>query len=110
MSENDVVNSCLQFLKLKGIFAWRNNTGAMKISRENGKQGFYRFGFKGSSDILGILPSGKFLAVECKFGKGKLTENQIRFLQEIGRNGGIAVCVWSVEDLEKYFLKNGLTR
>lgn len=60
-----------------------------------------RFGLKGSSDILGILPNGQFLAVECKREKGgRLSEEQIEFINKINENGGFAICVNSLYDLE----------
>lgn len=97
MSEADVLKQCLDYLKIKGIYAWRNNTGAYK------KGGFYiRYGKVGSSDILGIMNDGRFLAVECKREKGgKLSEEQIDFLNAIKSRGGVAVCVRSVEELKE---------
>ncbi len=51
--ESDVLTACLQYLAVKGIFAWRQNQGA--IPRKGG--GYRRFvGLRGVSDILGILP------------------------------------------------------
>ena len=94
--ESEVLKQCLEYLQLHGIFAFRNNTGALKSGRR-----FIHFGYPGSSDILGILPGGKFLAVECKREKGgKLSDLQIDFLNRIKENGGVAVCVHSVEDLK----------
>ena len=95
--ENVVLSQCLDYLQIRGIMAWRNNTGALKVGRR-----FVRFGFPGSSDILGILPNGQFLAVECKREKGgKLSDKQVEFLSRIKENGGVAVCVNSVNELEK---------
>lgn len=93
------MNQCLRFLQLHNIFCWRNNTGATKIGSR-----FIRFGYAGSSDILGILPNGKFLAVECKREKGgRLSEKQKIFLDTINKNGGFAICVNSLLELEKRF-------
>ena len=51
--ESDVLAACLQYLAVKGVFAWRHNQGA--IPRKGG--GYRRFvGLRGVSDILGILP------------------------------------------------------
>ena len=61
MAESDVLRGCLDYLKMKNIFCYRNNSGATKVGSR-----FIRFGYKGSSDIIGILPDGRFLAVECK--------------------------------------------
>lgn len=95
--ESDVLKGCLEFLKLHQIFCFRNNTGSYRKGNS-----YIRYGMVGSSDILGILPNGQFLAVECKRGKGgKLSEEQILFLDNINRNGGVGICVNSVEALEE---------
>ena len=95
--ENVVLSQCLQYLKLRGIYCWRNNIGAAKIGSR-----YMSFGLPGSSDILGILPNGQFLAVECKKENGgKLSDKQVEFLSRIKQNGGVAVCVHSVNELEK---------
>lgn len=102
--EDAVLSSCLQFLKLSGLYVWRNNTGAVK----NGSH-FIRFGFVGSADILGITKDGRFLAVECKREKGGvLSEAQEVFLHQIRHNGGVAVCVHSAEDLRRQLEENGV--
>lgn len=95
MPESDVVRSCLEYLKIRGIFAWRQNAGVIPLAN-----GGVRFsGLRGVSDILGILPDGRFLAVECKSAKGKTSEHQDAFLDQIAGNGGVACVVRSVEEL-----------
>lgn len=56
----------------------------------------------GMSDVVGILPSGKLLAIEVKAEnkKGNVTANQQKFLNTINDNNGIAVVVASQEDLD----------
>lgn len=95
--ENVVLRDCLAYLQLNGIYCWRNNTGATKT-----KTGFVRFGKVGSSDILGVLPDGRFLAVECKREKGGVvSEKQKEFLSMIEVNHGVALVVNSIEDLQE---------
>ena len=74
--ESDVLSACLQWLRWKGVFCWRQNQGAIPL----GDGGYRKFvGLKGVSDILGILPEtvrvvgverpvmfGNLLAVEVK--------------------------------------------
>jgi len=107
--ESDVVKSCLQFLQMHGIFAWRQNTTAIP----NGRGGFRRFaGMRGCSDILGcltqtvdeggvVMPMGLLLAVECKKVGGRLTEDQEHFLATVNRLGGIGICVRDTRELEE---------
>lgn len=97
VKEDVVLRSCLEWLRLNGIYSWRNNSGAVKVGRR-----FIRFGFPGSSDIIGILPGGRFLAVECKREKGGvLSDLQKDFLSNIEKNGGIAIVAHSVDELKE---------
>lgn len=93
--ETAIVGSCLCLLSMLGIYAWRNNTGALR----NKKDRLVRYGKPGSSDIIGILPDGRFLAVECKTNKGKLSPGQKLFLEEIRNNNGVAIIAHSSDEL-----------
>jgi hypothetical protein len=109
--ESDVLTACLQWLTLKGVWAWRQNQGAIPL-----KGGGYRrfVGLKGVADILGILPQrvqvvgqaasvtfGNLLAVETKKRTGKLRPEQVEFLKQVNDRGGIGLWVRSVDDLER---------
>ncbi|GHU72445.1 hypothetical protein FACS189450_10250 [Spirochaetia bacterium] len=94
--ESIVLAGCLRYLQLRGIYHWRNNTGAVRIRPGQ----FMSFGKKGSSDILGILPDGKFLAVEVKAPDGRLSPEQRQFIQALRDFGGLAVVVKSWQDLD----------
>jgi hypothetical protein len=99
--EGAVVKACLEYLALRGVYAYRQNTGAAEYEDKTGKKRFVRYGKLGASDIVGLLPGGRFIAVECKAPGGRLSEHQAEFLQDIERMGGLAVVARSVEDLEK---------
>tara|TARA_R110002051_G_scaffold178040_1_gene247849 strand:+ start:7308 stop:7646 length:339 start_codon:yes stop_codon:yes gene_type:complete len=73
---------------------WRNNTGAIRLDKR-----FIRFGAVGSSDILGVMSDGRFLAIEVKSAKGKLTKHQKVFLDGIRDAGGVAFVARSIEDV-----------
>lgn len=45
---------------------------------------------KGVSDILGIAPGGRFLAIEVKTQSGKLSTDQRAFIRKVQDSGGIA--------------------
>jgi len=60
-----------------------------------------RFGKAGSADILGCNPYGRFLAVECKYGKGKQSEAQKKFETNVTAKGGLYVLAYGVDDMEK---------
>ena len=94
--ENQVVRDCLKLLHMQGIFAWRNNTGAVSIGTR-----FVRYGHTGSSDIIGLMPCGQFLAVECKAPGGKQSSVQKIFQQKIEANGGRYLLVDSASKLQE---------
>jgi Holliday junction resolvase len=48
------------------------------------------YGRSGVPDIICCV-NGKFLAIECKAGGGKLTALQVREIEHIRRCGGVAV-------------------
>lgn len=98
VKESDIQKQILSFLCLNGIYCWTNKTqgtydptcGAFR--RNNTK--------KGISDIIGILPGGRFLAIEVKSKYGKPSPEQMVFLAEIARYGGLAFIAKSMEDVE----------
>ncbi len=52
----------------------------------------------GVADILGVLPNGRFFAIEVK-GKGdKLSDEQVEFISNIIKNGGLAFVAHSLQD------------
>lgn len=108
-NEKELVNYLIHLLNAKGHFVWRNNAGLIHLHYQNKKgQSSYRrllVGVKGGSDILGISVDGKFIAVECKFGKYKTTFLQEEFLKEIEKRGGYAIVARSEDDLPE-MLKN----
>ena len=52
----------------------------------------------GSSDLIGITPSGHFLAVEVKTPTGRIRPEQQKFVDAVNRAGGVAGIVRSVDD------------
>ena len=98
MREVDIQRQILQYLQLRGIFCWRNSTGAM-VREFGGHKHFYRFGCVGSPDIIGMMPDGRFLGVEVKAARGACTSDQWAFLEKIRQNGGIGIVARSIEEV-----------
>lgn len=94
--ENAVQSACLSYLKIKGVFCWRNNNTPIFDSRT--KRYRSMAGIRGVADILGIY-KGRFLAVECKSKNGRLSKHQKAFREEITDKGGIYIVARSVQDL-----------
>jgi hypothetical protein len=96
MKEQNIQAQIMLALSKAGCIVWRNNTGA--LTDKTGR--LVRYGLcKGSSDIIGICPDGKFLAVEVKTEKGRLTECQERFINAVKSSGGRAGVARSVDDV-----------
>ena len=104
VSEAEVLKVVMDVLRIKGVFVWRNNSGAY-ADATSGR--YIRFGKKGAADILGVYPGGKngekrgaFFAIECKRPTGGLlSDDQIEFLRAIRRAGGVAVVATCAEDI-----------
>jgi len=97
MLEKHIQSQILEYLSIKGVFHWRNNTGALKT--ESG--GFIRFGAVGSADIFAVK-KGTIYGIEVKNSKGKLSPAQIDFGGNLEKAGGIYIVARSVEDVICY--------
>lgn len=80
MSEtNQIVTPTLKLLAAAGILAFRNNID---------QRGRVKCGLgTGSADIIGILPGGRFFALECKLPGGRTSKAR----EEAQRDWGNAV-------------------
>lgn len=100
LTANVLTQQTLRVLGLKGYFAWRNNNGGVydptkKVFRANST-------IKGVPDILGYCKkTGRFLCIEIKAGKDKLSREQAGFLLSVSDAGGISYIIRSTDDIEK---------
>ena len=95
MKESDIQRLIMLALSEAGCLVFRNNVGTLK----NAAGIPIRFGLcVGSSDLIGITPDGRFLAVEIKTCKGRATPEQLRFIEAVRAKGGIAGIARSPED------------
>jgi hypothetical protein len=97
VKETEIQRAILDYLIARGIFAWRNNTGGMEVQGRHRRR-FVRFGTPGAIDIIGVLPDGRFLAVEVKTPQGRVTDLQDTFLDSVRRNNGVAFVARSVDE------------
>ena len=98
--ETQIQRKIMLCLSEAGCTVWRNETSGAwlgKIIHKAGNQvtianaHMMVFGLAvGGSDIVGISPSGKFLAVEVKTATGRATKEQIAFIEAVRAAGGIA--------------------
>jgi hypothetical protein len=101
--EGAVVRAVTDYLDIRQILYIRNNTGVARPERKDGSRGFVRFGSVGSADIVCCLPGGRFCAIECKAGRGKLTPAQVEFQRNVIRQGGLHIVAYRVEDVIEVF-------
>lgn len=88
-----MLQACLQYLQLKRVFHWRNNSGALKTENH-----FVRFGATGSPDIIAII-KGQCIGIECKATNGKQSDHQKVFQFKMEQAGGKYYLVHSLDDL-----------
>lgn len=114
MSESVVVKDCLSYLQLRGAFAWRNQTGMIRLDDSKYGKRVIRQGVKGGADIIGVH-AGRFIAVECKTPhkpgprggtKGSnQTDDQKWFQAEVEARGGVYIVARGTADLDYLFEK-----
>lgn len=91
MSETDLMRSIRAAVyRQAGVMLWRNNTG---VDLQRGVR--YGLGV-GSSDLIGVLnPSGRFVALEVKMPRGRVSPEQTTWMDAVRRAGGFAAVVRS---------------
>jgi hypothetical protein len=101
--EGRVKAGVLRYLEKRRILAWNNPSGAVQVRPGQ----WLHFGKKGSADILGILPGGRFLAVETKASDGRLAPEQADFLGQIRGMGGLAIVAKSWREVDQALREAG---
>jgi hypothetical protein len=94
VKESDVQLAILQYLTLKRIFHYRNNSGAFK--RDDGH--FYRFGALGSPDIVCVV-NGQYVGVEVKAPGGKQSDHRKEFQGQLEAAGGRYILAHSLDQV-----------
>lgn len=94
MKEGEIQAVILDYLRFKGRFFWRNNSGAFKTQHGS----FVRFGTPGAPDLIGCV-DGTFVGLEVKTAKGKLSDAQQEFAYFLEKAGGRYHVVRSIDDV-----------
>lgn len=99
LSESEIQKLIIAWLKTNGIMCWRNNTTGVYDAKAKAFRQLTGVGaMTGISDILGILPGGRFLAIEVKCKTGKVSAEQLKFIEQINASGGLAGVARSLDD------------
>ncbi|GHT78535.1 hypothetical protein FACS1894130_05290 [Spirochaetia bacterium] len=101
--EGRIKADCLRYLERRGIFCWNNPTGAVRVAPDR----WLHFGKKGSADLLGCLPGGRFLAVEVKAPGGRLSPEQRQFLDDVKTLGGLCLVVKGWKEIDSALREAG---
>jgi hypothetical protein len=96
--EQTIQRAILEYLNWKHIYCWNNNTAGIYVKARNT---YIPSHASGVSDILGVLPGGRFLAIEVKAPAGRVSPHQQQFIDTINQNGGLAFVARSVEEVEQ---------
>jgi len=99
ITANALTKHALRILDLRGFHVWRQNNAAVydptkKIFRSNSAT-------KGISDIIGFhRKTARFIAVEIKVGKDRISKEQELFIDSVIRSGGIGIVLKDMDGLE----------
>ena len=84
----------LDYLALRGIFHYRNNSGGFKDANQH----FYQFGAVGSPDIVAVI-NGRYVAIEVKGTNGRQSDHQKEFQRKLELAGGTYILAFSLTDV-----------
>lgn len=94
MKESDIQRTIIDYLNVKKIFHFRNNSGALPTLHG----GFIRFGAVGSPDIIAVV-KGTFVGIEVKNKTGKQSPAQKDFQERLEAAGGRYILAKQLEDV-----------
>lgn len=83
--EKEITAEIRQYLQVKKIFHWKVWQGLGSVA--------------GVPDIIGVLEGGKALFIEVKTEKGKVSDKQASFLENVQRLGAIAFVARNLNDV-----------
>ena len=95
MSESEIQAAIRAALgRLPSGAFWRNHTGQLRDERGQ----VHRFGLAvGSADLVGVY-HGRFIALECKSGTGRVSKEQQEWMGVVRGAGGFACVVRSADE------------
>ena len=103
--EREIKKDIADYLRLRKFLVINHrNVG---IKKENGSYIPLPSGEKGVSDLLCCSPGGTFWAIEVKREAGKLTADQVEFLERVRKNKGVGMVAYDLgevmQEVEKYY-------
>lgn len=100
LKEKQIEKNILAFLEEVGIHADKvQSTGIFDTKKNIFRSSKGKYTNIGMSDIIGILPNGRYLAIEVKSKTGRPSEHQLKFITTINASKGVAFIARSVEQV-----------
>jgi len=99
-SEQEIQNSILEYLTLKGYTCWRQNSAGIYSEKLGRFRKQSKYAVNGISDII-VLSEGKAYFIEVKRERGKQSEDQTLFQKFVERAGCeylLARCLADVQE------------
>jgi len=91
MTEQQIQKQILDYLRMIGCIA-------VKFNNSNFGRKTHQIGV---SDIVGCTKEGRFIAIEVKKQGGKPTVEQIEFIVDVVKHGGIGMIAYSLDEVIK---------
>lgn len=89
-TEQSIQKSIIDLLRYKKFLVFKHrNVGIYR--KDTQKYIPLAFGEKGISDIIACSPTGQFWAIEVKKPGGKATAEQLQFVLNVKRRGGVGM-------------------
>jgi hypothetical protein len=101
---DDLVRSIRLYLSEVGALSIKIDTPGLLFDKRGTP---VKIGTKGVLDINACL-KGRFLAIDAKIGRDRLSPTQINFTASVERAGGIAFAAYSIEDVANRLRMEGL--
>lgn len=99
-NEREIKKEIADYLRLRKFLVINHrNVGIYK--KDTGSYIPLPSGEKGVSDLLCCSPKGIFWAIEVKKEAGKLTVDQFEFLERVGKNKGVCMVAYCLDDVMK---------
>lgn len=92
-SEHEIQSAIMEYLEIKHVFFYRQNTGGAKFGNY-----YVKFGIPGAPDIVAVI-KGHFFGIEVKDAKSKQSEKQIQFMNKLRYAGGTYILARSLDDV-----------
>jgi len=99
-TEHQIQKGIMDYLKMRGIMAWRQNSLSAPILDKYNRRHYIHTGMRGLPDIVILLPK-IVVFCEIKSENGKLSPDQNEFFWRSKKLGHLCEVCRSVDDVEE---------